>query len=153
MSYSDRCGTGHLIPDRFETVRVERPSDQVLLVTLPRPAAANAMKTQMGIDLLEIFAQLFAHPDYCRAVVLTGAGERVFCAGGDLKERNGMSDAQLAGATPHFRAHIKAVIDLLPTARGRFWVPPAPGMIPIVASVCAKRCSGIGTLTVNPQGR
>ncbi|MGH7040433.1 MAG: enoyl-CoA hydratase-related protein, partial [Stellaceae bacterium] len=28
-----------------------------------------------------------------RAIVMTGAGERAFCAGGDLKERNGMSDA------------------------------------------------------------
>jgi enoyl-CoA hydratase len=99
------------MPDRFETVRVERPSDQVLLVTLHRPAAANAMNTQMGIDLLEIFAQLFDQPDYCRAVVLTGAGERVFCAGGDLKERNGMSDAQWQAQHLIFERMIKAVID------------------------------------------
>jgi enoyl-CoA hydratase/carnithine racemase len=49
------------------------------------------MNTQMGQDLLACFTALASDPD-ARAVVFTGAGERAFCAGGDLKERNGMTD-------------------------------------------------------------
>src|SRR5688572_10692080 len=51
------------------------------------------MNTQMGHDLLACFTALAADPD-ARAVVFTGAGEKAFCAGGDLKERNGMTDEQ-----------------------------------------------------------
>ena len=49
------------------------------------------MNTAMGEDLLACFTALAADAD-ARRRVLTGAGERAFCAGGDLKERNGMTD-------------------------------------------------------------
>ena len=78
--------------ESYETVALERPAEGVLQVTLNRPIVANAMNTQMGLDLLDIFSELCARPDACRAVVVTGAGERAFCAGGDLKQRQGMSD-------------------------------------------------------------
>ncbi len=97
--------------EQFETVRIERPADDVLLATLDRPAAANAMNTQMGRDLLGLFSRLAAEPDACRAVVLTGAGERAFCAGADLKERNGMTDAQWQAQHLIFERMIRAVID------------------------------------------
>src|SRR5205085_2416583 len=45
----------------------------------------------VGEDLLACFEALAHDPD-ARAVVFTGAGDKAFCAGGDLKERNGMSD-------------------------------------------------------------
>jgi enoyl-CoA hydratase/carnithine racemase len=51
----------------------------------------NAMNTGMGEDLLACFDALARDPD-ARAVVFTGAGDKAFCAGGDLKERNGMTD-------------------------------------------------------------
>lgn len=74
----------------FETLAVETPSPHVVLLRLNRPGAANALNTQMGRDLLAFFRK----PPAARAIVLTGTGERAFCAGGDLKERNGMTDAQ-----------------------------------------------------------
>jgi len=49
------------------------------------------MNTAMGEDLLACFDALARDPD-ARAVVFTGAGDKAFCAGGDLKERNGMTD-------------------------------------------------------------
>jgi enoyl-CoA hydratase len=97
--------------ERYETVLLERPAEAVLLLTLARPAAANAMNTQMGLDLLEIFSQLSAEPDLCRAVVLTGAGERVFCAGADLKERKDMSDAQWQAQHLVFERMIRALLE------------------------------------------
>src|SRR2546425_4024664 len=51
----------------------------------------NAMNTAMGADLLACFDGLH-HDPLVRAVVITGAGDRAFCAGGDLKERNEMTD-------------------------------------------------------------
>jgi enoyl-CoA hydratase len=46
----------------------------------------------MGRDLRDIFVPLKFTPGTIRALVITGAGDLAFCAGGDLKERNGMSD-------------------------------------------------------------
>jgi enoyl-CoA hydratase/carnithine racemase len=77
---------------QYATARVEDQGGGVLLLTLDRPEVANAMNTQMGRDLLAFFDALNAAPAQARCIVLTGAGERAFCAGGDLKERNGMSD-------------------------------------------------------------
>jgi len=76
----------------FETLKVNEPLDHVLLITLNRTDAANALNTQMAIDLIEVFEGLALDPNDTRAVVVTGSGARAFCAGGDLKERNSMSD-------------------------------------------------------------
>jgi enoyl-CoA hydratase len=67
------------------------PDRYVVTVTLNRPEKHNAMNTAMGEDLLACFDALARDPD-ARAVVFTGAGDKAFCAGGDLKERNGMTD-------------------------------------------------------------
>jgi enoyl-CoA hydratase/carnithine racemase len=47
----------------------------------------------MAHDLVEMFEQLTTDIEDFRVVILTGSGDRAFCAGGDLKERNGMTDA------------------------------------------------------------
>jgi len=78
------------------TLIVEEIKPHVLLVTLNRPDAANAFNTQMAQDLVTLFEGLLMDPGDTRAVVVTGAGEKAFCAGGDLKERDGMSDATWA---------------------------------------------------------
>ena len=75
----------------YETVTTAMASAHVLLVTLNRPQVANALNTQMGRDLLDLWSRLTEDPGEVRCVVLTGAGGKIFCAGGDLKERNGMS--------------------------------------------------------------
>jgi len=77
----------------FRHLLLTRSNDgHVVTVTLNRPEQHNAMNTAMGEDLLACFEAL-ARDAEARAIVLTGAGERAFCAGGDLKERNGMTDA------------------------------------------------------------
>jgi enoyl-CoA hydratase len=97
--------------ETYETIRLERPEPDILLVTLNRPASSNAMNTQMGLDMLEVFTELTADPDYCRAVVLTGAGEKAFCAGGDLKQRHGMTDAQWQAQHLVFERKVRALIE------------------------------------------
>ena len=76
----------------YETLLLSHPKNHVLQITLNRPAAANAFNTQMAQDLVNAFEALTMDPGDTRVLVLTGSGDRAFCAGGDLKERNGMSD-------------------------------------------------------------
>ena len=83
-----------LIEREFETLAITQPEEHLLLLTLNRPDARNAMNTQMGRDLLEVAMALILEPAQARCVVLTGAGDKAFCAGGDLKERKGMTDQQ-----------------------------------------------------------
>lgn len=73
----------------FQTLEVRHDREHVETVVLSRPDAANALNTQMGRELVAYFEAL--EPDRARCVILTGAGQRAFCAGGDLKERRGMS--------------------------------------------------------------
>lgn len=75
-----------------ETLAFEREGQHVLVVRLNRPDVLNAISTQMGHDLLALWTRLTVSPDDVRCVVLTGSGDRAFCAGGDLKERRGMTN-------------------------------------------------------------
>jgi enoyl-CoA hydratase/carnithine racemase len=76
----------------YRFLRVTREDEGfVVAVEMHRPEVLNAMNTGMGEDLLACFKAL-ALDGTVRAVVLTGAGERAFSVGGDLKEREGMSD-------------------------------------------------------------
>jgi enoyl-CoA hydratase len=77
----------------YETVSVQLHGAHVLQATLNRPQAMNALNTQMGRDLFDLFTRLTAESGAVRCVVLTGAGDKAFCAGGDLKERDGMTQA------------------------------------------------------------
>ena len=76
----------------YPTLLLTRPSERVLVVTLNRPDVRNAINTQMGRDLHDLWTRLTVDAGDVRCIVLTGAGDRAFCAGGDLKERNGMTD-------------------------------------------------------------
>jgi len=78
----------------YQTIGLEPVADAAAglwLLTLNRPEAMNAMNTQMFIDLRAAMRELAVRSD-ARVLVITGAGERAFSVGGDLKERNGMSD-------------------------------------------------------------
>ena len=77
----------------YNTLQVTQHAPHLLVVTLNRPEVLNAINTQMGRDLLDLWTRLATDGEAVRAVVLTGAGDRAFCAGGDLKERHGMTDA------------------------------------------------------------
>ena len=78
----------------YSTLQLQAQNEHLLQVTLNRPESLNALNTQMGRDLLDLFTRLTAEPGAARSVLLTGSGEKAFCAGGDLKERDGMTQAQ-----------------------------------------------------------
>ena len=97
--------------ESYATLALERPADHVLKIVLNRPEAANAFNTQMAADLMHCFEALNLEPGDTRCVILTGAGERAFCAGGDLKERDGMSDAEWAAQHLVYERMIRALLD------------------------------------------
>ena len=75
-------------PLRSRHVRVELPAGDrpgVALVTIDRPEALNALSFEIVGAIAAALEALDADPD-CRAVVVTGAGERAFAAGADIKE-------------------------------------------------------------------
>ncbi len=94
----------------FETITVSRDDHQILLVTLNRPAVSNALNTQMGLDLMEVFEALSIDVEELRAVIITGRGDKAFCAGGDLKERNGMTDASWLAQHAIFERMVRAMM-------------------------------------------
>ena len=71
-------------------VRVE-VAGRVATVTLDRPEALNAISTELALDLAAAVEPLGVDPGV-GAVVLTGAGDRAFCVGADLKQRAGFDD-------------------------------------------------------------
>jgi enoyl-CoA hydratase len=95
----------------YATLALSNPLAHVLQVTLNRPEVANAFNTQMATDLMHCFEQLALEPGDYRCIILTGAGERAFCAGGDLKERDGMSNAAWTAQHLVYERMIRAVID------------------------------------------
>src|SRR5262245_1466495 len=65
--------------------RVERDG-RITIVTLNRPEAMNALNIDAHIELERVFDDFQADPEQWVAIV-TGAGDRAFCTGRDLKQR------------------------------------------------------------------
>lgn len=80
-------------------------------VVLDRPEAMNALSTTMGKRLARVCDEL-GRETGVRAVVLSGAGEKAFCVGADLKERRSFSDADLMRQRTVFRAAFGGVLNL-----------------------------------------
>jgi len=99
------------LPD-FETLSISAAAEHTLLVTLNRPAAGNAINTRMGEEMTALWLELTARSGPWRCVVLTGAGDRTFCGGGDLKERHGMTQAQWQHQHEIFERAYWAMVDL-----------------------------------------
>jgi enoyl-CoA hydratase len=64
--------------------------DRIAVVTLNRPHADNAISTEMGARLTEVVESIAVRPAV-RVVVLTGAGDRAFSVGSDLRQRKNMT--------------------------------------------------------------
>lgn len=81
-------------------IRIDRPGDHphVALVTIDRPHKANSLDPATLRELAAAWREVGADPDV-RAVVLTGAGERVFCSGMDLVETIPVAQALARGET------------------------------------------------------
>jgi enoyl-CoA hydratase len=72
-------------PVRLTFPAGEAPLDRVALLTLDRPEARNALSFALLAELGDLLTALDADPS-CRAIVITGAGERAFAAGANVRE-------------------------------------------------------------------
>lgn len=97
---------------KYDTLLTERIGEHVLQVTLDRAESANALNTQMGRELLDLWNRLIEDANHIRCIVLTGSGDKIFCAGGDLKERNGMSRQQWQAQHELFERMYWTLVDL-----------------------------------------
>lgn len=92
---------------------IERTKENgIVTLTLNRPESANALSRDLLLELQEHLQDMQSRSDV-RVVILTAAGDKVFCAGADLKERRGMSADEVHQAVHLIRGTINAV-SLLP---------------------------------------
>lgn len=71
----------------FDTIKYETFSEGYSKITLNRPEKRNAVSFGMIQELREAIKQ--ARETKCKFLVLTGSGDKMFCAGGDLEDLNG----------------------------------------------------------------
>ncbi|TRY24891.1 enoyl-CoA hydratase [Brevibacillus sp. LEMMJ03] len=71
-----------------------RKEGAVGVLTLNRPEVYNCLNLETLFTLRRLIAEIDADREI-RAVIVTGAGEKAFCSGADLKERRTMTDLQV----------------------------------------------------------
>lgn len=74
----------------MDTIHYEQRNN-LAFITLNRPEAMNAFNYDMLLELGQVAEAIRINPDI-RVVVFTGAGEKAFSVGADLKERKTMTD-------------------------------------------------------------
>ena len=90
-------------------IRLSRSADGYLaVVELNRPDVLNALSTRLATALTDVMRTVGDDRDV-RAVVLCGAGDRAFCVGADLKERNALDDDGFRAQREVFRAAFASV--------------------------------------------
>ncbi|AIM17379.1 MULTISPECIES: enoyl-CoA hydratase-related protein [Neobacillus] len=77
----------------MDTVLLEL-NNHIAIVTINRPQSLNAFNYDTLLDLQETVENIRMSKDI-RAVIFTGAGDRAFSVGADLKERKSLSDEQV----------------------------------------------------------
>ena len=98
-------------PASHEVLVTPELGGQLVTVTINRPAARNALSRRLTAELTGVFAAL-AGDNRLRVVILTGAGDRAFCAGADLRERNQMRAAERTAHTEQIAALAEHVASL-----------------------------------------
>lgn len=77
----------------YENILIE-PKGQYLVLILNRPEALNALNSALMKELDHFFTEGYEHHPDLRCIIITGAGNRAFAAGADIKEFIGLNAAQ-----------------------------------------------------------
>lgn len=92
-------------------ILVAEVAPHIIQVAFNRPAVRNAIDTATMIALRDFFVPLAFTPGDLRCVILTGTGDKAFSAGGDLKQRDGMSDTDWRLQHAIAEEGAKAIVD------------------------------------------
>lgn len=114
----------------FETVRLER-EDGVAILTLNRPDKMNSFTAQMMLDLIAAF-DITDADDETGAVIVTGAGERAFCAGADLSSGGATFDYAKRGEAARDEAKVG---DVYRDGGGRVTLRIYDSLKPVICAV------------------
>lgn len=128
----------------YETITFD-VTDNIATITLDRPGRLNALDSVMAKELLQIAIQCDENPDI-RAAILTGAGDKAFCSGGDLISFNEKGD--------EMPAHLKEVTVYFHGAITRFSRMDAPliGAINGVAAGAGLSMAAFSDLAIAREG-
>lgn len=101
---------------RWQTIALAVDGERhVATLTLSRPEALNAISRELATELQAVCESIAARTDVW-ALIVTGAGDRAFCAGADLKERRMLSADERAAHTVAIEAAAEALAALpMPT--------------------------------------
>ncbi len=88
-----------------------RSEGRIRIVTLERPDARNAISTAVAEELADA-CHAVAADEEAWVMILGAAGNKAFCVGADLKERNSFTDADLVAQRPVARAAYGGVLNL-----------------------------------------
>jgi enoyl-CoA hydratase/carnithine racemase len=94
-----------------EPLLEDRTDDGVVLLTLNRPERRNALGVALVTAIRAAVGRLSTDAS-ARVIILTGAGDRAFCAGADLKERRTMDEASVASFVNDLRTMMDEVAAL-----------------------------------------
>ena len=120
----------HKILGEFETVRLER-EDGIAILTLNRPDKMNSFTAQMMLDMIAAFDITDAN-DEVGAVIITGAGERAFCAGADLSSGGATFDYAKRGEAARDEAKVG---DVYRDGGGRVTLRIYDSLKPVICAV------------------
>ncbi len=109
-------------------VRLERRGN-VAVVLLDRPERRNAFNEKMWDDLDRVTSELGQKPP--RAIVITGAGDKAFCAGFDVNPDNPQVERLVTAVQTHDRAPVEALLRRIRPAVDRLVFMP----VPVIAAV------------------
>ncbi len=102
-----------------DVLLLERPLPGVVVLRLNRPAAANSLSRELVGRLGQVGTELAREPEL-RLLIVTGSGERAFCAGADLVERRSLSEDEVRELLVSYRRELG-------------WLDPFP--VPVVAVI------------------
>jgi enoyl-CoA hydratase/carnithine racemase len=88
-----------------ETPLARTRHGSTLVVTIDRPGRGNALSRATLSEFARLREEVESD-ESLRALVITGAGDKVFCAGADLKERRGMTDDQIRDQLQAYRVEL-----------------------------------------------
>ncbi len=116
-------------PD-FQTIKLE-VEDGIAILTLNRPDKMNSFTAQMMLELIEAF-DLTDADDGVGAVIVTGAGDRAFCAGADLSSGGATFDYAKRGEAARDEAKVG---DVYRDGGGRVTLRIFDSLKPVIAAV------------------